>query len=369
MTSHFVGKSAILVVMSLKLLLRIGINTAIGAVLIWLWLKLVNIEETIQVLERVNPLIIVPGIGLFILLTVFRSLRLKIFLSQYKPSFKDLLNLNFLSQLLSFMIPIRAGELTKAVYLSTQYQIPVAKGVVLIFLDRFFDFWLVVFMSLVLLIMIPNHLPAGLINGLLIMLIIFSVGTFLLVLIPQRLKQFLLLPVKSLDRGFSEKSGKSKVSLLSLKILLVFSFVKKIYTQIVEFVTDIGILLQQNTSRLVYILLLTFGGILSEALVWYILLYSLLGPVNFFSTWLGSMLNALTFLIPAAPGYVGSAEAAGLAVFNLGLGFEKTAVVAATLLYHAFVLIFMLIFGILGLYLLKFDLKLVWSKLRKQGKP
>ena len=75
------------------------------------------------------------------------------------------------------------------------------------------------------------------------------------------------------------------------------------------------------------------------------------------------MLNSLTFLIPAAPGYVGSAEAAGLAVFNLGLGFEKTGVAAATLLYHAFVLIFMLIFGLLGLYFLKFDLRKVWTKI------
>jgi uncharacterized membrane protein YbhN (UPF0104 family) len=78
------------------------------------------------------------------------------------------------------------------------------------------------------------------------------------------------------------------------------------------------------------------------------------------------MLNSLTFLIPAAPGYVGSAEAAGLAVFSLGLGFDKTGVAAATLLYHAFVLIFMLIFGLIGLYFLKFDLRLVWQKLRKK---
>lgn len=324
-----------------KLLFRIGVNTGIGVVLIVIWLKLVNIQEILQALETVSPGIILPSIGLFVLLTVFRTLRLKIFLSQFDAKFKDLLNLTFLSQLLSFLIPIRAGEITKSVYLSTQYKIPLAKGVIIIFLDRFFDFWLIVFLSLILLIMTPNNLPSGLINGLILMLIIFSSGTFLLIFMPLQLKHFLL----------------------KLKILLVFSSVKKIYTQIVEFVTDIGILLKQNTSKLFYIVGFSLLGILSEAFVWYILLSSIFGQVNFFTTWLGSMLNALTFLIPAAPGYVGSAEAAGLAVFNLGLGFDKTGVAAATLLYHAFVLIFMLIFGLLGLYLLKFDLKLVWKKI------
>jgi uncharacterized membrane protein YbhN (UPF0104 family) len=172
-------------------------------------------------------------------------------------------------------------------------------------------------------------------------LIIFSTGTLLLILIPHQLRYFLL----------------------SLKKLLVFSFVKKIFTQIVEFTTDIGILLKENQHKLFSIVGFSLLAIISEALVWYILFTSLFTSVNPFSIWLGSMLNSLTFLIPAAPGYVGSAEAAGLAVFNLGLGYDKTGVAAATLLYHAFVLIFMLIFGVIGLYLLKFDLRKVWEKI------
>jgi uncharacterized protein (TIRG00374 family) len=331
--------------MNWKLLGRIGINTGIGVVLIWVWLKLVNLPEIIHSLEVVNPLIIIPCIGLFVLLTIFRSLRLKIFLSQFEVSFKDLLNLTFLSQLLSFLIPIRAGEITKSVYLTTQYKIPLTRAMIIIFVDRFFDFWLIIFCSLVLLIIIPNKLPAGLINGLSIALILFSFATGLLILIPTRLKQFLLV----------------------FKNYLVFSFVKKIYTQIVEFITDIGILLNSRKSNLFSIIGLTLSAIISEALVWYILFTSLFTSPNLLSIWLGSMLNSLTFLIPAAPGYVGSAEAAGLAVFNLGLGFAKNGVAAATLLYHAFVLVFMLIFGVIGLYLLKFDLKLVIKRLTKKN--
>ena len=42
-----------------------------------------------------------------------------------------------------------------------------------------------------------------------------------------------------------------------------------------------------------------------------------------------------TFLIPAAPGYVGSAEAAGLAVFSFGLGLDEVYVSAGTVISHA----------------------------------
>ena len=331
--------------MNWKLLSKIGINTGIGVVLIIIWLKLVNIGEILKVLETINLIIIFPCLLLLVMLTIFRSLRLKIFLSQFEVSFKDLLNLNFLSQLLSFLIPIRAGEITKSVYLTTQYKIPLTRALIIIFVDRFFDFWLIVFCSLVLLILIPNNLPTGLISGLTFSLIIFSTGTLLLIAIPYQLRQLLL----------------------NFKNYLVFSFVKKIYTQIIEFITDIGILLNSRKSNLVAIIGLSFLAIISEAVLWYILFTSLFTSVNPFSIWLGSMLNSLTFLIPAAPGYVGSAEAAGLAVFNLGLGYDKTGVAAATILYHAFVLIFMLIFGLLGLYLLKFDLRKVWIKLTQRN--
>jgi uncharacterized protein (TIRG00374 family) len=328
--------------MNIKLFFRISFNTVLGIILITVWLRLVNLEEIQKGLQSVNPLIIFPCLALFVLLSIFRSMRLKIFLSQFDPSFKDLLNLTFLSQLLSFLIPIRAGEITKSIYLTTQYKLSLTKALIIIFLDRFFDFWLIVFLSLILLIMVPNNLPAGLIYGLILMLIVFSLGTLLLIIIPIQLKHLLL----------------------RFELLLVFKPVKKIYTQIVDFSTDIGLLLQQSISKLFYILGLSFLAIISEALVWYIIFTSLFTAVNPFSVWLGSMLNSLTFLIPAAPGYVGSAEAAGLAVFNIGLGFDKNYVATTTLLYHAFVLIFMLIFGILGLYLLKFDLRQVWGKIK-----
>ena len=73
-----------------------------------------------------------------------------------------MINLTFLSQLLSFTIPVRAGEIAKGVYLSTEYNLHFGKAIIWVFLDRFLDFWAVLGLSLILLLVIPTNLPQGL---------------------------------------------------------------------------------------------------------------------------------------------------------------------------------------------------------------
>jgi len=67
----------------------------------------------------------------------------------------------------------------------------------------------------------------------------------------------------------------------------------------------------------------------------------------------------------SAPGYVGSAEVSGLAVFGGVLGLESNLASAATVLMHIITTVCLLVFGITSLYLLKFDLGQVWRKVRK----
>lgn len=111
---------------------------------------------------------------------------------------------------------------------------------------------------------------------------------------------------------------------------------------------------------------LTALALLSDGLGWYVLFVAL-NETDFPKVFLGSLLSSLTYLIPAAPGYVGSAEAAGLAVFSYGMGIDKTISSVVTVLAHGLTLLALLIAGIISLYLLKFDLKLVFKKLKKDN--
>lgn len=326
-----------------KNLIRILINTAIGAVLIYFWLKIVNVNEVLKALEDFNPWILVPAVIAFGMASIFKALRFKLLLKKEVdvPIFK-MINLTFLSQLLSFIIPLRLGELTKGVYLSSEYKIFFGKAVVWTFLDRFLDFWAIIVLSALFLLIVPTFLPATLTQTLFIGSLIASISVILIVLRPNYFKHLV------------------KV----IAPLLILKSLKLQFIKVTDFMIDCFALLKGSTKRNLGLLVLTVAGTFAEGYSWY-LLFNAFNPVPLLKVWLGSMLVALTFLIPAAPGYVGSAEAAGLAVFSFGLGLNEIAVSAVTIIFHAIGLVFILTTGLFGLYMLKFNLNLVWEKLRK----
>lgn len=328
-----------------KTLIRIAVNTAIGAVLIFIWLRLVNIREIIETLKAFNFWLLIPGIVLMILATVLKAIRFKVLLTKVVdiPSSK-MISLTFVSQIASFTIPVRAGEITKSVYLSTQHNLHFGKSLVWVFLDRFLDFWAVLGLSLVLLLIISTNFPQSLVVALFWGMIVSSVLVVLIVLKPEYFKHLVKF----------------------ISALLVIKFLKEKFLQLSFFVIDCFSLLKGSKTRNLKLFILTVLATVFEGVCWYLIFLSFIPGVSFLKIWLGSMLNALTFIIPAAPGYVGSAEAAGLAVFSYGLGLSQSVVPASTLIFHAISLIFIISTGIYGLYTLKFDLRLVWKKLFKK---
>lgn len=330
--------------MNKSLIIRIILNSLLGLFFVFLWLQFVDFEETVHAIGTINPFLIIPTIGLFVLIIFLRSIRLKMLLGDKSIPIKSLTLVNFLSQFLSFIIPIRAGEIAKSVYLSTTYSIPLAKMVVIIFLDRFFDFWIVVALSLFLMVMLPTLLPPGVIQGLIVVLIFFTAGTLFIAFFPN--------VVKKIGLGISK--------------VLITKKMQSIFLNLVNLAVEAVSIMRSGWRNIFMMLLLSLGAAMFEALVWYLLLSEFILNLDYPKVLLGSMLNALTFLIPAAPGYVGSAEAAGLAVFNLGLGMDKLGVSAATVAFHALTFVYMLIFGVGSLYLLKFNLNTVIKKIFKK---
>src|SRR3989344_2738302 len=330
-----------------KTLVRIGINSLIGAVLIFFWFKLVDIREVWQALAGFNLLLLIPATVLMILASVFKAYRFKLLLARVVnvPAMR-IINLTFLSQLLSFTIPVRIGEVAKGVYLSSEYGLHFGRAVVWVFLDRFLDFWAVLGLSLVLLLVVPTSLPQSLTSSLFIAALVASSLVVFVVLKPELFKGL--------------------VNILSH--LMVLKSLKKRFLTLGFFIIECFSLLKGGVWHSLGLLILTVAAVISEALCWYLLMSAFIPGLSVLKVWLGSMLNALTFLIPAAPGYVGSAEAAGLAVFTYGLGLDKTYVSAATVIFHAISLVFIMATGIIGLYALKFNLGLVWKKLKTKSK-
>lgn len=332
--------------LSIKNLLKILINTVIGIVLILVWLYFVDLNELIKTLKNANYFFIPLFFASFTLAIFLRSLRLKLLLdTQTKIPLKNLFFLILLGQFLSFTIPIRAGEIAKSIYLSSKYDINIGKSVLWIFIDRFLDFWVIMLLISILLLVIPTNLPQ---NFSLILLAVFFAFTVAAILILA-----------------TTKFAKNLAEILSR--FLYFPKLRITFLTFSHNIIEAFEILKLPPVYLLKIMLITLLASLADGLIWYITFASFKTDFTALRTYLGSLLSSLTYLIPAAPGYVGSAEASGFAVFSLALGMDKNLASAATVLNHMLTVVFILGAGIIAIYNLDFNVSSVIKKiLRKE---
>ena len=140
-----------------SLLIKIGINSLLGLVLIFIWSRFVNLADVFKILAKADLKLAFIFFITFSLAGIFRGIRLKILLHRHKIPLKDAVMIHYLSQFVSFMIPIRAGELTKSVYLTSQFNLPLGKTVTWVFIDRALDLLMVLIFIAVLLPFIPTN--------------------------------------------------------------------------------------------------------------------------------------------------------------------------------------------------------------------
>lgn len=307
-------------------MLKIAFNTVLGLALIFIWSRFVDIGQILKILKTTDPKFIVSFVFFFGLAGALRGIRFKFLLGKYRLPVKDVIMLTYLAQFLSFMIPLRIGELSKSIYLTSQFNLPLGRAIVWVFIDRFLDFLMIILTIALLLQFIPTILPAKFLPIVLMVLIGFSLSFFL-----------------AITRG---------------------DLIKKI--RFTHTIIDGFEILRGDIRKLLGILLFTLGILVVDGLIWWSAFAALGTNLGIFKSMLGNGLSALTFLIPSAPGYVGSAEASGLAVFGGVLGLEANLASAATVLMHIITTVSLLTFGVASLYLLKFDLGVVWKRLRNK---
>lgn len=338
---------------SRKNLLRLTINTLVGLILILLWLKFVNIGEVTKNLKTIHVEFILFFFVFFITSTFLRAARLRLLLKDHPLKLKELVPLNFLSQFLSFIVPIRAGEIARSIYLTQVISerekeaapeaVILAESLVWVFLDRFLDFWVFIFLVAILIFIVPNRLPIQSQR-----LIVISLGGFTFFAI-----------IMMISQKFSQKI----LSIFSK--FLIIGGLKRLFLKITGAILSQFSILKRPPLEFLGLIGLTLLAVLSDTLVWFFVLLSLGINLGIGKTLLGSCLTILTFVIPSAPGYVGTAEASGLAIFSGALGLNLNLASSAVLLSHILGLVTVPIFGIASLYILKFDLGLVWKRLKR----
>ncbi len=320
--------------LSIKTFLKIILNTLIGLVLVLIWLHFVDIEEIFNSLQQVNLVPVLVACLLFFLSPIFRAIRLKIFLAPIKRiPLLDLVFLNGFAMMLNFLIPIRGGEVAKSIYLGKQYRLPIAKSVILIFLDRFIDFLVVLILSTVLFLIIPTVLSITAIT-IIIFILLIALG-------------IIYLAIKKTD--FIKKL----VNFLSY--FLVLNIIKIQFVHFTNLIIESLQLLKRRPQELLLLFGLTILAYGVDAGIWYLCFQALGSNADFIKLYFGQLLSALTYLIPAAPGYIGSAEASGLLILSGVLRFDKNLASAVIVLTHIITTLFIIIFGVISIYFLKID--------------
>ncbi len=325
-----------------SLIIKIGINSLLGLILIFIWSRFVNLTDVLKILEKADLKLAIVFFLVFSIAGIFRGARLKLLLHKYKIPLKDAVMIHYLAQFLSFMIPIRAGELSKSVYLTSQFNLPLGKTVTWVFIDRSLDLLLVLASIAILLPFIPTNLPADFIKVILLVLLVFI---------------FLFVLAITNDKLFK------KLTIFLSKLLIVKSIKIKFVTLTHTIIEGFEVL-KRSPKELFGLTFLTFFALIFDALSWLIAFMMVGANFNLPKFLLADSLVSFSFLVPAAPGYVGSAEAAGLAVFSGVLKMNPNLSSAGTLMFHILTVVVLLVLGLLSLYFLKFDLGLVWKKIR-----
>ncbi len=329
-----------------QILPKIVLNTILGVVLIIIWSRFVNLGDVLAKVFSASPSVIFPFLLFFVASAGFKALRLQKILNIPNLAWKDLWLLNFLSQFLSLLIPIRAGEIAKSVYLSHQFKVPFAKTLTWIFIDRFMDFLTFVMIVVVFINFVPTNLPADFFK---VISLIFIV---LMVLLTMAVK----------------KSHNLKKLIKLVSGVLIFPSLKQKFVNFSVTIIEGFEVLDRHPKELALFIFLSFLAATSDGFLMLVCFRQFMPDFSLSQGILGNALNAFTYLMPSAPGFIGSAEAAGLAVFGGVLGINADVASAGTVFAHILTLIVLAILGTASLYFLKFDLNLVWRKIKGKGK-
>lgn len=324
---------------------KILFNTFLGVILILIWSRFVDLHQIFFNLSKVNPIFLGPVILFMLFSPVIRAIRLKIFLSKIKKiKLLDLIFLNGVAMMLNFFIPIRAGEIAKGVYLNTHYNLSLGKSVVWIFIDRFVDFLAVLLLTAVLFFVVPTALNI----------------TFIIIIIVILISALFLTYLMVHQANFARKLFDF------LKYLLVVNYIKIYFDKFSNFILESFTILDRHPRDLSLMTIVTVLAYAADAAIWYFTFVALGANQDFFKMYLGQLLSALTYLIPAAPGYVGSAEASGLLILSGVFGIQPNLSSAMIVLFHITSAIFVLAFGLVSIYFLKIDLGVILKKALKR---
>jgi uncharacterized protein (TIRG00374 family) len=226
----------------------------------------------------------------------------------------DVWLISLASSLISFLIPLRTGELARALFLKQRHKLPISATLPTVAVDRSFDLLAVLVIGAV--GALSGLRVAGVMSTALALgAALFAAFAGFVVLAIFSQERVLALADRFLPRSLGDPLRHRLLGILH---------------GLLEGFTAIG----RKPKALIGLIGLSFVANLIDAGVLLILFLGLGTVVSPLVVMTGFALFSITFLIPSAPGYVGSMEAFGSLIFG-ALGAGEIAAASTIVVYHA----------------------------------
>src|SRR6202521_2456179 len=120
--------------------LRLALQTAVGLVLLWLWLRTVSLPEVISHARVHSWAPVVLMIALFLLTSLIRARRWLLLLRPLAPvGMVRAFAMNSAGGLLNYVLPIRSGDAARAWWLWRRHRVPAGSALATIVIDKACD--------------------------------------------------------------------------------------------------------------------------------------------------------------------------------------------------------------------------------------
>ncbi len=297
-----------------KHFLKISIGLVIGLLLVWLWLSMVDIAALQDWLTKLQIWPVVAAACLYLLGYFVRALRWRVLSRPFAKINAGRVYLWWMAgNFLNYLIPIRAGELGRAWFVSKHTGAPIAATLPTVFIDKLLD-TAAIFLVLLLIPFLPitmSPLMWTLISGIITLVII---GIIVMVL------------------------AATKADILN-KLILKFLFFlparwnEKIQAFLVTFIEGVA-LFAQHRNMLLPVLAYTFLAVLIDSLFFWTMFGAFGVELSFAVVLFGYTLIYLSYILPQPPAQLGSNEVIMVLIFAGGFGMNKEMVSAVMVFSH-----------------------------------
>ncbi len=308
--------------------LRPAFQTGFGLLLLAIWAKSLPLGD---VWQHARPRHLAPLAGIFLLSLLSGLLRAERWRLLLRPLTKlrtaDIFWVNAGSNLLNYLIPVRAGDATRIWWLSRRHHVPAGSGVATILVDKTFDLGAVALVLGLSALLEPSVFGRPLTPGLGIAALgasgLLALAVAVAVLGPRM-------------AGWPTLAGRLPDHWRTVLTGHAFSF-------------RAGARGSLGGKRVAVLAALSLVALAIDGVAFSLLFAALDIHLPLTTVVVGYVALLLSYVLPAAPGYVGSLEVAGSVVLSAGMGLDSASAAGAIVFWHAFTSALVLTMGLLGL--------------------